>query len=133
MADQRGSWPAAGMPPPGWRVPPVVHSHPGRLPPGPQRPRYREPHPVRMGGLLAGIGGGTAWLLLFGLFGADLRGYLWYTAVAAVVAWLVAALLTRLGDRGVAAGIAMSTAIGLAVAAGSAAVNWARAGDWPMW
>ncbi|HEX8629855.1 MAG TPA: hypothetical protein VF755_16970 [Catenuloplanes sp.] len=114
-------------------MPPVVHSAAGPFPAGPVRPRYREPHPVRLAGLMAGIGGGTLWLLLFGLFGRDLRSYLWYTVFATAVAWLAALLLCRLGDRGVAAGIAMSTAIGLAVAAGSAAFNWATSGDWPMW
>lgn len=133
MAEQRGPWPGAGMPPPGWRVPPFAHNPSGLFPSGPRRPRYREPYPVRIGPLLSGIGGGAAWLLLFGILGGDLRGYLWYTFFAGAVAWLVAVLLTRLGDRAVAAGIALSTAVGWAVAATSAAISWAFTGDWPMW
>lgn len=133
MVDPAGPHPGPPLPPPGWRLPPVVYPPAAMAPTGPPRPRYREPHPVRARGLLAGIGAATGWLLLFGLLGGGLPGYLWYTFLAGLVAWLLAALLVRLGDRGVAVGVAMTTAVGWSVAAGVAAVQWAFTGDWPMW
>ncbi len=133
MAEQRGAWPGAGTPPPGWREPPGIHAPSGLFPSGPPRPRYREPHPVRLGALLAGIGAGAAWLLLPSLLARDLRGYAWITFLAGCAAWLASWLLTRIGDRGAAAGVAMSTAVGWAVATGLVAVRWAVTGDWPLW
>lgn len=72
-------------------------------------------------------------MLAFGLLATDLRGYLWWTSLAGLVAWLTALLLVRWGDRGVAAGIAMITAAGWGVAAATVATRWAGTGDWPMW
>jgi hypothetical protein len=45
----------------------------------------------------------------------------------------VALALARLGDRGVAAGVAITTALAWSVAATALAVRWAAAGDWPLW
>ncbi len=133
MTEPAGRWAGGGMPPPGWRQPPVVGGSSGLFPTGPQRPRYREPHPVRVGPLVAGIGAGAAWLLVLGVLGDGLRGYAWWTLLAGCVAWLAAVVLVRVGDRGAAAGVAMSTAVGWAVAAGTLGVRWATTGDWPMW
>ncbi len=52
---------------------------------------------------------------------------------AAVSAWLVAAILTLLGDRGVAVGVALVGGLGLSVAAGFVAVRWIATNDWPLW
>ncbi|HEY0699079.1 MAG TPA: hypothetical protein VGD43_14865 [Micromonospora sp.] len=102
-------------------------------PAGPRRPTWREPHPVRPGALVAGAGATTAWLLFFGLLGRSLAGYVWRTVFAGGVAWLGALLLTRYGDRGVAAGVAMATAVGWSVASTVVAVRWFGTGDWPLW
>jgi hypothetical protein len=71
--------------------------------------------------------------MFFGLLGGDLPGYVWWTVFAGGVAWLVALLLTRLGDRGVAAGIAMVTAAAWSIAVTAVAVRWATSGNWPLW
>ena len=132
MAEQPGSWPATGAPPPGWR--PLPGRAPsGLLPGAPVRPSYREPHPVAAGGLFAGLAAGAAWLTLFGALGRDLNGYAWWTLIAAVAAWAVALVLARIGDRGVAVGVAISTGIGWAIAAGYVAARWIDTNDWPMW
>jgi hypothetical protein len=105
----------------------------GLFPTGPVRPTYREPHPVRGAAVAAGICGAAAWLLVFGMLGRTLPGYAWWTILAGLVAWVVALLLARLGDRGVAAGIAVSIALGWAIAATAVAVRWAMTADWPLW
>lgn len=105
----------------------------GLFPSGPPRPTYREPHPVRAGALTAGLGAGAAWLLFLGLLGSDLRGYVWWTLMAGLLAWATAWGLARLGDRGVAAGVAITTGIAWAIAAAVIAVRWGTTGDWPLW
>ena len=70
------------------------------------RPVLREPHPVRAGAVLCGGVGAAVWLLAFGLQSVTLRGYLWWTLVAGLTAWLAAYLLAITGDRGVATGVA---------------------------
>ena len=104
----------------------------GLFPSPPPRPTYREPHPVRVGAVLAGAGLTAAWLLVGGLFATSAPGYIWLTLGAAAVAWGSAAALLRLGDRGVATGIALATAIGVAVAMGLAVHQWVTTG-WPLW
>ena len=106
----------------------------GLFPSGPPpRPIYREPHPVRVGGLIAGGGGTAAWLLLLGLLGGDLRGYAWWTLFAGTLAWLAALVLAKAGDRGVAAAIAMVTGVGWSIAAVAVATRWGQTGAWPLW
>ncbi|MFK3981810.1 hypothetical protein ACI2K4_15715 [Micromonospora sp. NPDC050397] len=117
------TWPDPAQPP---RAPS------GLFPSGPQRPTYREPHPVGGGALASGAGAASAWLLLFGLLGDDLRGYVWWTVLAGVVTWLAALLLVRFGDRGVAVGISLATAVAWSIAAAAVAVRWSGAG-WPLW
>lgn len=130
MADLHRSW-AATTPPPGWLPAPARMSGP---PPGPpERPRAREPHPIRVGPLLCGLGGAMLWMALFGALGQDLVGYAWWSVAAALTAWIVAALLAVVGDRGVAVGAALSAGIGWSIAATYVASRWISTGDWPMW
>ena len=104
----------------------------GLFPSPPPRPTYREPHPVRVGAVLAGAGLTAAWLLVVGLFATSAEAYIWLTLGAAAVAWGSATVLLRLGDRGVAAGIALATAFGVAVAMGLVVHQWVTTG-WPLW
>jgi hypothetical protein len=96
------------------------------------RPIYREPHPAPRSAILTGVAAGAAWMLLFGLIGPGARGYCWWSIVAALVAWGCSALLARLGDRGIAVGVAMSSSVGLAVAMGVVAAHW-LGGHWLLW
>ena len=104
----------------------------GLFPSPPPRPTFREPHRVRIGSLLAGAGVAAAWLLLIGLMATSARSYIWFTLAAAIVAWACAMVLMRFGDRGVAAGVALSTSVGVAVAGGLVVQQWATTG-WPLW
>ena len=87
---------------------------------------------MRMGPAWAGAAMGAAWLLLIGLLGSTVRGYFYLTVAASVVATLVALVLMRFGDRGAAAGVAVSTGIGLSVACGVVLQRWVTSG-WPLW
>lgn len=131
MVQQQGSWPAA-PPSPGW-LPPNGARPPSGLFPGPSRPVYREPHRISAGALLAGIGGTALWFVLFGTIGRDLATYAWWTIVAAVTAWAVSMVLARLGDRGVAVGVALTAALGLSVAMVFVAARWMTTSNWPLW
>ncbi|WP_412737953.1 hypothetical protein [Krasilnikovia sp. MM14-A1259] len=123
MAERQGPWPV-----------PAAQSHPSGLFPGlPPRPVYREPHPVAAGPVLAGIGATVLWFVLFGSLSRDLLTYAWWTVLAAVSAWAVAAALTVLGDRGVAVGVAVTSGFGLSIASIFVAARWITTGDWPMW
>ena len=104
----------------------------GLFPSGPPRPVFREPHPVRLGAVLAGAGAAAAWLLLVGLLATTLRSYVWLTLAAAGLAWAVAVLLLRFGDRGVATGVGLATSFGAAVAVSLVVVRWVAVG-WPLW
>ena len=131
MAERHGSWPDAVSPPVGWLPPPARQQGPPA--PYPERPFYREPHPVRAAQVLAGIGTTLIWLALFGSIGRDLLSYAWWTVVATVTAWIVAGLLALFGDRGVAVGVAAASGFGLSVAAAFVAARWITTADWPMW
>ncbi|MBL6278797.1 hypothetical protein JMF97_21800 [Micromonospora fiedleri] len=112
----------------------MPYSPSGLFPSGrPPRPTYREPHPVSGAAIAAGATGTTAWLVIFGLLGGSLTGYAWWTLIAGALAWLVALLLVRYGDRGVATGIAIVTAGGWSIAAAAVAARWWTSGDWPLW
>jgi hypothetical protein len=71
-------------------------------------------------------------MALFGLLAASARGYAWWTVVAVLLAVPVNVVLLRFGDRGVAVGAAVSTAIGVSIAVVFVAVRWIL-GDWVMW
>src|SRR5215467_5951432 len=110
-----GARPPAGYPPPapGW---PAYRQPSGLFPSRTNRPTYREPFPAGQGSVMSGAGVGALWMLLFALIGRDVSSYCWWSIGAALTAWLGAFALARNGDRGVAAGVAMSAGFGLAVA-----------------
>ncbi len=93
---------------------------------------FRELLPVTAGKGAIGVLAGTLWMGLFGLLATSVRGYLWWTIIGALLAWPVLAVLTRYGDRGVAAGAAVSTGFGLAIAGLVVAVR-TFAGEWVLW
>lgn len=131
MTDGRETW--QPYPPP-WDERPVAPMRaPSGLFPGPSRPTYREPHPVNAGPLLAGVGAGVAWLSLFGALGRDLAGYAWWTILAAVSAWVVALIMTLIGDRGAAVGVALASGLGLSIAMAFVGARWITTQDWPLW
>jgi hypothetical protein len=80
----------------------------------------------------AGAGSGALWMLLFGLVAGNARGYAWWTISAGLIAWLVAAVLARFGDRGVAAGVAVSAGLGVAIA-GIVVLIHLVGGHWLLW
>ncbi|GAA1029955.1 hypothetical protein GCM10009557_20300 [Virgisporangium ochraceum] len=96
------------------------------------RPVYRELLPVTAGKGAIGVLAGTLWMGLFGLLATSARGYLWWTIIAALLAWPVLAVLTRFGDRAVAVGAAVSTGFGLAIA-GLVVALGTFAGEWMLW
>lgn len=88
---------------------------------------------MRIGAVATGCGTTTMWLLFFGLLGRDLAEYAWWTLFAGLVAWGVALVLGWMGDRGVAVGVAIVTAVGWSLCTLALAVGWAVTGDWPLW
>jgi hypothetical protein len=131
------SWPARpGHPmpgwPPSWQGQDQMRVTSGLFPTGPPRPVFREPYPIRGGAVALGMVGGGLWMMLFGLLATNARGYAWISLIAGVLGWLVAALLTRLGDRGAAVGVAISIALGLSIAVVVIGTRWA-AGEWLLW
>ncbi len=96
------------------------------------RPAYREPYPVRAKALWAGLGAGALWFLTFGAVSWSARSYAWTAVVAGVLAALAAVVLTRFGDRGVAIGVTIATAVGLGVA-GIVVTAYAFGGTWLFW
>jgi hypothetical protein len=99
----------------------------------PPRPVYREPHPIGAGAVVSGLAAGALWLILFGSLGRDLASYAWWTIAAAVSAWLVALVLTLVGDRGVALGAACASGLGLSIALGFVAARWIDTFNFPLW
>jgi hypothetical protein len=96
------------------------------------RPTLREPHPIRPGAVLCGALAGTVWMLTFALLSMTLSGYVSWTLLAGVLAWLSAFWLAKRGDRGVAAGLAAATGVALSVATISVVAEWIRWGAWPV-
>jgi hypothetical protein len=145
VTDGYGGWQTAGPPPfaqPPPFAPPQQPQPPGSglakppsglFPGAMPRPVYREPHPVRLGPLFAGLAATAVWFALFGALGHNLMTYAWWTIVASVTAWLVALVLGLLGDRGVAVGIALAAGLGLSIAMGFVAMKWIVTYDWPLW
>jgi hypothetical protein len=82
---------------------------------------------------MAGIGATVVWFALFGSIGRDLLSYAWWTVVAAVAAWIVSTVLALFGDRGVAVGVAVTSSLGLSIAAGFVTHRWIATEDWPLW
>lgn len=131
------SWTAA-VPPAGY----IPHGHPGGYPGlrqlttapalAPLRPVYREPFPVSGSSVALGMLVAGLWMALTAAQTSSLRAYALVTMIAGVVAWAVAAVLCRFGNRGTAAGVAMASAVGIAVATVVVVVRWASSG-WPLW
>jgi hypothetical protein len=103
------------------------------LPGMPSRPVYREPHRIAAAPVMAGLGAAFLWFALFGGLAHTLAGYAWWTIVAALAAWAVAFVLTILGDRGVAVGIALAAGLGLAIAMAFVTARWITTYNWPLW
>ncbi len=99
---------------------------------GTGRPTFREPLPVRPGPLALGLVGGVLWMALFAAQAVSARGYVWLTITAAVLGSLVAGVLVRRGDRGVAVGVAAAAGAGLAIAALVVVARWSG-GAWLLW
>jgi hypothetical protein len=85
-----------------------------------------------MSASISGAAAAAAWLLLVGLLSTSVGSYIWLTLSAAIPSWLTAAVLLRLGDRGVAAGVAAGTAVGVGVVFVVIIQQWVTVG-WPMW
>ena len=127
-------------PPPPVRYPgPITGQWQGALKPpafvmpSAERPTYREPYPVRSGAVWAGLGAGALWMLLFALQGTSSgRAHAWFTIAGGLLAWAVAMLLAKVGDRGVAVGVAIASGIGVAIT-GLVVVFTAFGGHWLLW
>jgi hypothetical protein len=83
--------------------------------------------------VLSGFGAALLWFALFGGLAHDLATYAWWTIVASITAWAMAIVLTLLGDRGVAVGIALASGLGLSIAAAFVGTRWIDTYDWPLW
>jgi len=112
--------------------PPRGMGGPGLFP-GHSHPIYREPHPVVAAPVLAGFGAALLWFALFGGLAHDLASYAWWTIVASITAWAMAIVLTVLGDRGAAVGIALASGLGLSIAVAFVGARWINTYDWPLW
>jgi hypothetical protein len=88
--------------------------------------------PVGPGRAAIGVLAGTLWMGLFGLMATSARAYAWWSIAAGLLALPVLVVLTRFGDRGVAAGAAVSTGFGLALAGLVVTLRWIS-GDWLLW
>jgi hypothetical protein len=115
--------------PPAWPTgrPPTASTKRGM-----PRPIYREPSPARPGLVLLGAGAGALWMLLFGFLAHSAHAYVWWTIVAGVAAWVAVFILARLGDRGIAAGVAMISGLAVAIAFSVVMVHWID-GHWILW
>jgi hypothetical protein len=138
VTERQESWPAPASATPGSPVPGPSPVPPARPPSGlfpglASRPVYREPHPIAAAPVVAGVGCALLWFGLFGALAQDLAAYAWWTIVAAVTSWVVALVLTRFGDRGVAVGIALASGVGLSIALGLVGHRWMTTYDWPLW
>lgn len=100
--------------------------------PWPVRPTYREPHPVRSRPVWAGIGATVVWFGMAAAVSWSMLAYLWGAVLAAMLALGAAVLLARIGDRGVAAGVAGTTGVGLGIPGIIVLAN-AIAGHWLLW
>jgi hypothetical protein len=96
------------------------------------RPIYREPMPVRTGAVFLGAGAGALWMLLFGLLAHTARAYAWWTVIAGVCAWAAAFVLARVGDRGIAVGVAIASGLSVGIAFSVVMAQWIH-GTWILW
>ncbi len=146
-----GPWPAGGGPvPPGQptsaaarlgALPPYGGEgqwagRPGYRPsglfPAAPRPTWREGYPAGPGAVAIGVLAGTVWMALLGVLGTTARSYVWWTIAAGLLGGWAALALARLGDRGVAAGVALACGIGVTVSFVVVTVHWVG-GHWLLW
>jgi hypothetical protein len=111
---------------------PLPSPAPSGLFPTRTRPTYREAYPASGWAIAIGVLAGTVWMALLGVLASSGRAYVWWTVAAGVLGGLVAAALARLGDRGVAVGVALACAIGVAISFIVVTVRWVN-GDWLLW
>jgi hypothetical protein len=112
--------------------PPYARPLPVSARPGVPRPIFREPMPARPGPAFLGAASATIWMGVFALLAHSARGYFWWTVTAGVIGFAAALVLARLGDRGVAVGVAIMTGIGVAIAFVVVASYWIG-GTWLPW
>jgi hypothetical protein len=124
--------PPPPAPPPVYPPPPVPERRPSGLFPSTPHPTYREPYPAGGGAVAVGVLAGTVWMALLGVLGTHARGYVWWTVAAGIIGWGAALALARFGDRGVAVGVALACAIGVAISFVVVTVEW-TAGHWLLW
>jgi hypothetical protein len=114
---------------------------PDAPPPRTGRPRWREPHPVRIGPVAAGAALSGLWVLLWllayakGADGGSLTGagFAWVTLAASTIGAVAAALLARYGDRGAAVGVAAVAGTAAGVTGLSCELYLLLTGDWILW
>lgn len=105
------------------------------------RPRWREPHPVRVGPTAAGSALCALWVLMallayvrgtddVSLTGA---GFAWVTLAASTIGAVAAVVLARYGDRGAAVGVAAVAGTAAGVAGLSCELYLLLTGDWILW
>jgi len=105
------------------------------------RPRWREPHPVRVGPTAAGSALCALWVLLWLLAFArgagetplTGAGFAWVTLAASTIGAVAAAALARYGDRGAAVGVAAVAGTAAGVAGLSCELYLLLTGDWILW
>ncbi len=105
------------------------------------RPRWREPHPVRIGPVAAGAALCGIWVLLWLLAYANGTGeqpltgagFAWVTLAASTIGAVAAAALARYGDRGAAVGVAAVAGTAAGVAGLSCELYLLLTGDWILW
>lgn len=127
-----------------------MHDGPARATPWPGpgapaarsgRPRWREPHPVRVGAVAAGSALTALWVLLWLLaFGRSTAGepitgtgFAWVTLTASTIATVVAAALARYGDRGAAVGVAAVAGTAAGVTGLAVELYLLLTGNWILW
>lgn len=105
------------------------------------RPRWREPHQVRVGPVAAGSVLSGLWVLLWLLAYARSTGealptgagFAWVTLAASTIGAVAAALLARYGDRGAAVGVAAVAGTAAGVTGLSCELYLLLTGDWILW
>lgn len=120
---------------------PTSWSSPEAHPPRSGRPRWREPHPVRVGPVAVGSVLSGLWVLLWLLAysrstGESLptgAGFAWVTLAASTIGAVAAALLARYGDRGAAVGVAAVAGTAAGVTGLSCELYLLLTGDWILW
>lgn len=120
---------------------PTSWAGPEGPPPRALRPRWREPHPVRVGPTAAGSALCALWVLMWLLAYAkgaqdaspSGAGFAWVTLAASTIGAVAAAALARYGDRGAAVGVAAVAGTAAGVTGLSCELYLLLTGDWILW